>query len=515
MFPVLGLLKSVNCNKNKRGIQHNNNCDKYNCLFNHIPVTTATATKCQQPQSQQIPKKRASDVGPVSSHNGNSVSNKSDANNNENSKGKALPSKKRALSKPNIPSTLPSGEPRVQSTPATSRIPLTDRQRMLKVIYDQFLKMYINLNNDDRLRLAHQHSLLQETEIYDHCQSNTYKSAITNCLVKMKKRGEILDKDSHLIGTEMMLKRRLEQAERDQNKKIPIETLIPLVHSYETLKDNGYNLDLPSSNGSSELSLVGEVKDCARCNRKFKVSDHVDPHECIYHDGKPTVGKVDGRKTRVMSCCNNVFGSVGCCSGPHVFVEKDIEELHKRESFVKTPKRSTLDAIALDCEMSYTTSGVSLTRLTVISIEGDVILDEIVKPSTTIVDYNTKYSGVTEEDINTSAVFDLKGVRDCLFQIGLGEDTIMIGHGLENDLNALRLIHSKVIDTAILFPHKSGLPFKNSLRNLSKDLLGIFIQDVKNDNESKTSKHSSKEDVLITLEVLKIFIKSTNVCNAK
>ncbi len=32
-------------------------------------------------------------------------------------------------------------------------------------------------------------------------------------------------------------------------------------------------------------------------------------------------------------------------------------------------------------------------------------------------------------------------------------ETILIGHSLHNDLRVLRLIHSRVIDTAILFPH--------------------------------------------------------------
>ena len=29
----------------------------------------------------------------------------------------------------------------------------------------------------------------------------------------------------------------------------------------------------------------------------------------------------------------------------------------------------------------------------------------------------------------------------------------MVGHSLENDLKALRVVHAKVLDTAVLFPH--------------------------------------------------------------
>ena len=31
--------------------------------------------------------------------------------------------------------------------------------------------------------------------------------------------------------------------------------------------------------------------------------------------------------------------------------------------------------------------------------------------------------------------------------------TLLVGHSLENDLKALRVVHAKVLDTAVLFPH--------------------------------------------------------------
>lgn len=44
--------------------------------------------------------------------------------------------------------------------------------------------------------------------------------------------------------------------------------------------------------------------------------------------------------------------------------------------------------------------------------------------------------------------------------------TIIIGHGLENDLKTLRMIHHQCVDTAILFPHKAGAPYRRSLKEL-------------------------------------------------
>ena len=69
---------------------------------------------------------------------------------------------------------------------------------------------------------------------------------------------------------------------------------------------------------------------------------------------------------------------------------------------------------------------------------------ELAHPS----DVNTRFSGVKEEDLD-KALMDLEAVRaaSCMF---IGPDTIIVGHGLENDLRALRLMHSKVIDTAVV-----------------------------------------------------------------
>ena len=38
------------------------------------------------------------------------------------------------------------------------------------------------------------------------------------------------------------------------------------------------------------------------------------------------------------------------------------------------------------------------------------------------------------------------------FQLVCSE-TFLVGHSLENDLKALRVVHSRVLDTALLFPH--------------------------------------------------------------
>jgi RNA exonuclease 1 len=47
----------------------------------------------------------------------------------------------------------------------------------------------------------------------------------------------------------------------------------------------------------------------------------------------------------------------------------------------------------------------------------------------------------------------------------INADIIFVGHGLENDLRALRIVHGNVVDTSVIFPHPNGLPYHRSLKS--------------------------------------------------
>ena len=80
-------------------------------------------------------------------------------------------------------------------------------------------------------------------------------------------------------------------------------------------------------------------------------------------------------------------------------------------------------------------------------------------------DLNTRFSGIRPEEYATHAVLPLESVRRALDQL-IGAETVLIGHALDNDLRALRLVHRRVVDTAALFPHPRGLPYRRALRDL-------------------------------------------------
>lgn len=80
-------------------------------------------------------------------------------------------------------------------------------------------------------------------------------------------------------------------------------------------------------------------------------------------------------------------------------------------------------------------------------------------------DLNTRFSGIRSEEYAARAVLSLESVQRALARL-IGADTILIGHALDNDLRALRLVHRRVVDTAALFPHARGPPYRRALRDL-------------------------------------------------
>ena len=42
----------------------------------------------------------------------------------------------------------------------------------------------------------------------------------------------------------------------------------------------------------------------------------------------------------------------------------------------------------------------------------------------------------------------------------VGAETYLVGHSLESDLRALKIVHRRLIDTSELYPSAKGAPFK-------------------------------------------------------
>lgn len=148
--------------------------------------------------------------------------------------------------------------------------------------------------------------------------------------------------------------------------------------------------------------------------------------------------------------------------------------------------------------MSFTKHGLTLTRMSVLSFpDSRILVDTFIReayPGVPIIDYNTRYSGVTVDNLypqdpaNSPPV--LNGIAAARLKLWeyCDANTIIIGHGLDHDLKCLRLLHPRIIDTAILFSRQVGV--KSRLKKLAEEELNWSIQP---DSEENVG-HDSVED---------------------
>ncbi|KAM7542604.1 hypothetical protein Aperf_G00000000510 [Anoplocephala perfoliata] len=234
---------------------------------------------------------------------------------------------------------------------------------------------------------------------------------------------------------------------------------------------------------------------CSRCRKTFTEFAGV----CVFHSGKRNVIQgPPGRETKVFSCCGSANVKMGCETRD--FHVHDFNKYNDLDNYVTPgppkPNRTDNNIFAVDCEMIYTHKGFELGRVSVVSTEGAVVYDKIVRPSSAILDPNTMYSGLTEEQLMASKT-TLNEVQQHLLTL-FDAETILIGHSLECDLTALKIIHDNVIDTAVLFISEE-FPNKRSLALLASTYLGREIQ-------TSLQGHNSVEDAKTCLSLVKYVV---------
>jgi RNA exonuclease 4 len=185
--------------------------------------------------------------------------------------------------------------------------------------------------------------------------------------------------------------------------------------------------------------------------------------------------------------------------------EDDKEERKRREVRSGPPKPlnddfSITDCLALDCEMvGVGLGGVKsvLGQVSVINEHLNVVYTSYCRPTETVTDYRTQWSGLTEVHLRDAPSFEevQKKVMELFGTNSGGEDDkddnnddennaprrrIMTGHGLENDLEVLRMTHPKELlrDTATWKPILRPPHFKKpqKLRKLVKIHCNFSIQ---------------------------------------
>lgn len=302
----------------------------------------------------------------------------------------------------------------------------------------------------------------------------------------------------------------------------------------EGLEDYGYVTKPPSeaeiSNARRGVEINAGFEECDRCKTRFQVFPGRDEWgrltsggACRYHYAKlPFRAAADA----TYGCCQRRAGSEGCqIAETHVFKISDSKRLASIWQYMTTPgmkAKLLAQAVAIDCEMGYTTLGMEMIRLSAVSWpQGKGLLDVLVRPKGEILDLNTRYSGVSRDQFNNSTSYgtmpDDNGdstsedgqvedslvkvdspecARDLLFEL-LDPDTPLIGHAIDNDLNVCRIIHPFVVDTVLLYPHPRGLPIRYALRMLTSKYLKKNIQ-------LEGTGHDSKVDAQATGDLVRL-----------
>ncbi|KAI9845361.1 MAG: RNA exonuclease 3 [Thelocarpon superellum] len=311
-----------------------------------------------------------------------------------------------------------------------------------------------------------------------------------------------------------------------------------LVTPFEDLKKYGFVTTIPSQTEVDKVKgavkMAGGYEECDRCKTRFQIFPGRREEDgalttggpCNYHYGKPVAPSkspndhVKGHVEKRYTCCNQPIGSsVGCTKGEsHVVKFTDVKRLASILQFEATPDNAAEGSdqpLCLDCEMCYTVYGLEVARMTATAWPGgEEVLDVLVRPMGEVLDLNTRFSGIRAEQLANAKAYEETrtgapshatndtmdsemrivaspaAARALLFS-RLSPTTPIIGHGLENDLNAVRIIHPTVVDTALLpvFRHSRGLPFRHGLKYLVSKHLD---RDIQMDGPATSTSRSTK-----------------------
>ena len=392
---------------------------------------------------------------------------------------------------------LAAKEPPPVSLTPKSPSPITDstvhpsiNQNIRRIPLEMIFKAYVDIYNSlpDSHDLAFRDATKEEFLIAKSSPNvQTYQVSWKQIYSKLKKRPAITSEEDACTLQELE-KKQLEAFRAEKwNAPFHWSELTTLVHSKEELARWGYIVDQPTPKPFKQ----DDMGSCFRCGTTFTPKTR-SQYPCIAHWGKQmSPATTTSHESKYWSCCQKPLGSRGCTTHPcHVRKVSQPGELASIRPFMELDPfilGQHLSVVSLDCEMAYTLNGMEMVRLTLLNEADQLVLDVLVRTDSEITDYNTRFSGITQEMFETGHSVSFEEALE-MMKFYISKTTIIIGHGLENDLTVLRLIHHQVIDTAILYPHSRGRPYRIGLKDLVKRETGLDIQTAGEEG------HSSHED---------------------
>lgn len=504
MFTPAGLFSSLTC-----PFHESPACDRPHCHFKHpeekkeVVVIPEIKRKSEENASEEpVVRKRVAHVA------------------------KVTPKPQTASVAPDVRPVIPLG----YSLGTSSKVPLVVRQQVLNKLIDELLKKKSEAAD------AYTAALSEEKSVYDKCKSRqTYSSIAASALLKIRSSSScpgngseskaiakvtpdgnrILDPDAILIGsaTNFSIFKREKVDVSSLPDHLLYKVISKLIMSGDEMMKYGYPVPDPQNPDNVLIqtderlpvhlssNFNSDKRTCFRCLKTFQVDEEtgvpIVKEVCVHHSGRIWNQRLHGSVRKIYSCCRSDSTAAGCSSADAHVVDGTSHPDY-RKGFVRTKKKEGVadnmsGIYALDCEMCNTTIGMELTRVTVVDSKCKTVLEEMVKPDNMILDYNSKFSGITERDLEgvTTRLSDIQSKLCELFS----DKTILIGHSLDSDFKALKLLHGTVIDTAQMFPHKNGLPFKRALKTIVAENLSQIIQD-------SESGHDSSEDAISCMRLV-------------
>lgn len=161
--------------------------------------------------------------------------------------------------------------------------------------------------------------------------------------------------------------------------------------------------------------------------------------------------------------------------------------------------------IAIDCEMCETKDpqtgkidGKALCRISIVNAldPSDVLIDTLVKPEWPVTNYRSWINGIGKDHLE-NVKFTLSHAQEFMKAL-CSDETVILGHSLHNDLEAIKMEHHCVVDSSYLFPVKDadGKNHVCSLRDLAKQVL----------HKDMPSKHDSVNDARTALEAIQVYL---------
>jgi DNA polymerase III epsilon subunit-like protein len=184
---------------------------------------------------------------------------------------------------------------------------------------------------------------------------------------------------------------------------------------------------------------------------------------------------------------------------------RDTRDTERYTTFKSTPASSIskpkLEAVVLDCEMAGVAGGASevISICAVDYLTGAVLLNKLVCPTGKVTSWRSSIHGITKATMlaavaSGEVLAGWNSARQEVWKL-IDDNTILVGHALQHDLDSLRIIHHRVVDSAILARNAVGSARQWGLHVLCNQLLHKKIR------ENSRGLHDCLEDVLATREV--------------